>query len=353
MRQDRWSFKGTGSTPLEERLAPVVTPAFWRLRLLVLLVIQWVFVVVVTLCYTLLPVCVGRCLLTNLFVPAAWQHDPVNAALGLCVLNALFNCVRTMMESRLWTSEARSRRVAALTLVLTVLASLAIFSYALGNCIVALVHWNVLDITAEGWVAEQRQAVAAGTSLVVLVWSAVPQLVANRVIGAYVPLWIRDQQRLLQLRYIVDLVEDSGVNFDVVRQSFRMRVHQPVMQWVWSLRHLHVDRAVAVGAMVATKLVYAATTVPPSLTPFHITLIVLRLIQVLFPPFLPLPRCFSLLVVGTVENATDGDTARENPVPGSPIVFFSSVHFGQEQEVFDGKTIAKRSTGTRAPCSFS
>lgn len=84
---------------VEKQVAPRIVPKDWKVKVAILLVLQWVFVVFCLLSFTIVPVAVGRWELCSLLhLPVAFSHDPINYLVGIVIMGQAFSVVRVLVR---------------------------------------------------------------------------------------------------------------------------------------------------------------------------------------------------------------------------------------------------------------
>lgn len=82
----RWAWINETPSAIERNVAPRVIPSHWLLRTCLLVGISWCLSIVIALFLMVVPLQIGRSLSQLIYVPVAWQHDPLHFIVGLFVV---------------------------------------------------------------------------------------------------------------------------------------------------------------------------------------------------------------------------------------------------------------------------
>ena len=99
----RWAWENEARSSIEERLAPIVVPSRWRLRLGIILFSSWLVSVLFLLFMFTVPTTVGGVLVSVLRIPTFLKHEPVNFMIGIYLLKNIsqFAVVIMRKETRI------------------------------------------------------------------------------------------------------------------------------------------------------------------------------------------------------------------------------------------------------------
>ena len=95
----RWAWTEGNRPLIEQMVAPRIVPMDWYIKIPILLLGQWVFVVLALYCHTFLPLLTGRMIARLLYVPVQYHHDTMNFVLGIMVLGQIFNAIRFLVTN--------------------------------------------------------------------------------------------------------------------------------------------------------------------------------------------------------------------------------------------------------------
>jgi len=93
-QSSRWAWIDEPKSRLETSLASIVVPSMWRLKLLSIVFLSWLVTVLMVLFVTLLPLLIGRSILTALRVPDCFRHDPISFVLGVILYRRIEKFVK-------------------------------------------------------------------------------------------------------------------------------------------------------------------------------------------------------------------------------------------------------------------
>lgn len=95
----RWSWTDNAKSDVEKSVAPRIFPKYWVFKIIVVLVLQWIFVVCVLGACTIVPVLMGRYMVMDMLqLPRLFHHDPVHFAIGAVMLSTMFHALRNLLK---------------------------------------------------------------------------------------------------------------------------------------------------------------------------------------------------------------------------------------------------------------